>query len=237
METLSMQVFRLVSQQAGLTDRQITNRLKGMNAPQQPINIAARGLAEKGIIERRRRDDGLIGNYAITQQAPANLGNIGLPHAGSAVTPITSDHAPAASAIPRRGRPPAIDKQIYTSPALQEDALKHALKIWLSKNSWETTIAWRNVPGIDILATRNSERWVIEVKGIGSRPEMRVNYFIGILGETLQRMDDPNSKYSIALPDVSQFRRLWERLPHLAKKRTGITALFVNEEGQVTEVS
>jgi len=64
-----------------------------------------------------------------------------------------------------------------------------------------------------------------------------VNYFIGILGETLQRMNDPASKYSIALPDVQQFRRLWDRLPRLAKQRTQITALFVNADGQVIEVA
>lgn len=122
-------------------------------------------------------------------------------------------------------------------PNLQEDTLKLALESWLHNHDWCTTVAWGKSRGIDIVATRGSERWVIEVKGIGSRPEMRVNYFIGILGETLQRMDDPNSKYSIALPDVSQFHGLWGRLPHVAKERTKITALFVNEQAQVTERS
>ena len=65
---------------------------------------------------------------------------------------------------------------------------------------------------------------------------MRVNYFLGILGETLQRMDDLFAKYSIALPDVPQFHKLWERLPQLAKRRTEITALFVTAQGAVTEV-
>jgi hypothetical protein len=63
---------------------------------------------------------------------------------------------------------------------------------------------------------------------------MRVNYFLAILGETLQRMDDPRAKYSIALPDVQQFRTLWQRFPHTAKERTEITALFVSEDGKVT---
>lgn len=64
---------------------------------------------------------------------------------------------------------------------------------------------------------------------------MRVNYFLGILGETLQRMADEEAKYSIALPDVPQFRGLWSRLPELAKSRTTITALFVSPEGVVRE--
>ncbi len=66
---------------------------------------------------------------------------------------------------------------------------------------------------------------------------MRVNYFLGVLGELLQRMTDPAAKYSIALPDLPQFRRLWDRLPELAKQRTGISALFVSESGRVDEVA
>ena len=65
---------------------------------------------------------------------------------------------------------------------------------------------------------------------------MRVNYFLHVLGEAPQRMDDPHAAYSIALPDLKQFRNLWGRLPQLAKQRTGITAIFVNEDGNV-EVS
>jgi len=66
---------------------------------------------------------------------------------------------------------------------------------------------------------------------------MRVNYFLSILGELLQRMDDPDARYSIALPDMKQFRRLWQRLPDLAKSRTEISALFVDGSGRVEEVS
>ena len=62
---------------------------------------------------------------------------------------------------------------------------------------------------------------------------MRVNYFLAILGETLQRMSDPDANYSIALPDMPQFHGLWERLPMLAKERTKITALFVTRSGEV----
>jgi hypothetical protein len=64
---------------------------------------------------------------------------------------------------------------------------------------------------------------------------MRVNYFLAILCETLQRMADSDAKYSIALPDIAQFRGLWSRLPELAKSRTTITALFVSPEGEVRE--
>ena len=58
---------------------------------------------------------------------------------------------------------------------------------------------------------------------------MRVNYFLGALGELLQRMDKPEAMYSIAFPDMQQFRRLWERLPALARERMQISALFVDK--------
>ena len=74
------------------------------------------------------------------------------------------------------------------------------------------------------------------MKGGGSLDPMRVNYFLAVLGEALQRMDDPAARYSIALPDMKQFRGLWSRLPALAKTRTQITALFVAPSGDVVEV-
>jgi len=66
---------------------------------------------------------------------------------------------------------------------------------------------------------------------------MNVNYFLNILGEILQRMDDPNARYSIALPDVPHFRNRWNRLPALAKTLTGITALLIDGDGNVTQLA
>jgi hypothetical protein len=48
-------------------------------------------------------------------------------------------------------------------------------------------------------------------------------------------MDDPNAKYSIALPDMKQFRNLWNRFPKLAKERTQISAMFVSTDGSILE--
>lgn len=119
---------------------------------------------------------------------------------------------------------------------LSEDDAKRKLQAWLEAAGWNVGVIWGRGHGIDIEARRGDSRWVIEVKGEGSLNAMRVNYFLGILGELLQRMDDPAARYSIALPDHRQFRGLWDRLPVLAKQRTGISALFVAGSGQVTEV-
>ena len=42
---------------------------------------------------------------------------------------------------------------------------------------------------------------------------MRVNYFLGALGELLQRMDSPAARYGLALPAHGQFIGLINRLP------------------------
>jgi hypothetical protein len=119
---------------------------------------------------------------------------------------------------------------------VSEDDAKAKLKAWLEAAGWEVRVAMGREHGIDIDARRSASRWIIEVKGQGTLNPMRVNYFLGALSELLQRMDDPGARYSVAFPDINQFRRLWQRLPVLAKKRTGISALFVAASGQITEV-
>ena len=116
---------------------------------------------------------------------------------------------------------------------LQEEEIKHVLANYLVSNGWTVKVAWGHQQGIDIDAEKNGKRWIIEVKGPGSRQQMRVNYFISILGEALQRMNDINARYSIALPDLEQYRRLWNKLPSLAKERTTIDLILVDENGNI----
>lgn len=118
---------------------------------------------------------------------------------------------------------------------LSEDEVKQRIKAWLEASGWQVAVAWGRVRGIDVQATKGKERWLIEAKGCGSLGAMRVNYFLSMLGELLQRMDDAQARYSIALPDMKQFRGLWQRLPLLAKTRTGISVLFVDAAGNVED--
>jgi hypothetical protein len=203
MSTLAEQIIRLLEQNPGMTDREITDSLRGHSYNQQPINQKCHDLQGRGVLARRKRSDSLIGNYLATQAV--NLVAI------------------------RRDEP----DHMSTNDILSEDDVKQCLEKWLIGDGWQVEIAWGNKPGVDIKAHKESELWLIEVKGGGSRSAMRVNYFLGVLGELLQHMDDPDASYSIAFPDLQQFRRLWERLPALAKQRTGISALFVNKDGDV----
>ena len=207
MPSLGDEIMQLLRRKPGLTDREITDLLRGRSALQQPINSTCRNLERRGQLRRERRSDNLIGNYAADDKSGPPLG------------------AQAASAD---------EKASYKVPTeLSEDIVKAAVAAWLRSHGWEVQLAEGRAHGIDIEARRGSERWVIEAKGLGSSDPMRVNYFLAVLGCLLQRMSDDRATYSIALPDHRQFERLWMRLPALAKQRTGISLLLVSDAGQV----
>jgi hypothetical protein len=174
MASLKEQILTWVGTTPGLTDQELANEIFGPKAPQQSVNQAARALADKGQVQRRKRKDGKIGNYA--------AGPAGIDEDSPIPTAATLD----------RGH----------SPILTEDEVKRSIQIWLEAAGWKVQVIWGKGHGIDIEAQRDGQRWLIEAKGGGSRDAMRVNYFLAILGELLQRMNDLNAHYSIALPGL-----------------------------------
>jgi hypothetical protein len=120
---------------------------------------------------------------------------------------------------------------------LPDRTIKRVMADYLTARGWEYTFASVASHGTEIEAKRGVEGWVIEVKSTEYLTFEIINSFVITLGRVLQRMDNTNHKYSIALPDSKPFRRLWDRLPVLAKKRTGITALFIGRTGIVDEVN
>ena len=201
--TIKESIMNYIKQFPGATDTDIEKYLKKTH---QTINQACRSLEKDGYLTRKINSEkgNLIGNYPLDKT-------------------YTSNYAPL------------YKKEVNSDDKepLQEDDIKQILNDYLIKNGWKTKVAWGHQQGIDMEAVKENKRWVIEVKGSGSRQPMRVNYFISILGETLQRMNDSEARYSIALPDLEQFRRLWERLPKLAKERTTIDLILVDDNGNI----
>jgi len=200
--TISQRIEALVLQSPGLTDREITDSLFSRAAPQQPVNRACRLLQQSGRLARRRRPQGLIGNYPAVRFSKT-------PHPHSQV-------------------PTDVQK------LLSEDQVKRSVSNWMQSAGWHVRVMWGTATGTDIQGQRGNRKWLVEVKGSGKYPQMRVNYFLSVLGEILQRMDDIEAVYSIALPDIDQYRRLWERLPRLARERTRLTLLLVDSSGHIT---
>jgi hypothetical protein len=197
MATLKERIAGLIKTSPGLTDREVTDRLLGASVGQQAVNQAARALEGAGSVVRRPRPDGRIGNYPDNPNSEPGL---------------NERVAAQESTI------------LWDGPS--EDDVKRDVERWLRADGWHVDVKWGRDRGIDIDATKEGARWIIEAKGCGSRDQMRVNYFVSLLGELLQRMSDSKARYSIALPDMRQYRSLWQRLPRLAKSRTGVTQLF-----------
>lgn len=203
------EILKAILEQPGITDRRLAEAILGAGTPQQRVNGYCRDLAAQGRILRKLRPDGLIGNF------------------------LVAEYTPQPDGVLLKLTPKRLQSQQLAELFLSEDELKRILERWLTAQGWTVEIAWARSPGIDLLARKDGKRWIIEAKGQGSLAPMRVNYFLGALGETLQRMDDPSATYSVAFPDVKQFRNLWSRLPQLARERTQISALFVTHDGQI----
>lgn len=189
---------------------------------------------EPGLTDRQLAD-ALLGQSA-PQQA-VNQAARALVDAGTLTRSKRPDgrvgNFPTGVALPPRA---AVRRDADQATGMTEDEVKAGVAGWLERDGWTVVVRWGHERGIDIEATRDGERWVIEAKGSGSLQPMRVNYFISMLGETLQRMDDPSARYSIALPDMTQYRGLWDRLPRLAKSRTTISILLVEDDSTVTHL-
>jgi hypothetical protein len=84
---------------------------------------------------------------------------------------------------------------------------------------------------VDIHAERDGERLLLEAKGQTNRRPQQSHDFLGGLGELLQRMDDPDATYGLALPDHPQYRALVQRLPELIWDRLNLVVYFVSGIG------
>ncbi len=121
---------------------------------------------------------------------------------------------------------------------ITEDEVKEAVRAHLTVHGFDIEVAWGRVRGIDIEARHpDGRRYVIEAKAeVGKRGPQQVNYFLGMLGELVQRMDDAQASYGIALPDNRQYRGLVDRLPALAKERLRLTTFWISRDGDAFNV-
>lgn len=101
---------------------------------------------------------------------------------------------------------------------LEEDEVKVAVLCAL-EGEWKLEkCARRKEPGPDLVFAQGAEKLIIEAKGEGSRDQMRVNYFLAVLGEILQRMTGPENIYGVALPAHRQFTDLVAKISKVGKR-------------------
>jgi hypothetical protein len=171
----------------------------------QAVNQAARRLEAQGRLRRFTGPDGKIVN--------------GLPD-----SPPQQISGPTPQPVVAGSR---------DSSRITEDEVKRAVRAHLIAQGFDVAVAWGRVRGTDIDARHpDGRRYVIEAKAeVGKNGPQQVNYFLGLLGELVQRMDDAQASYGIALPDNRQYRGLVNRLPALAKERLRLTVFWVSRDG------
>ena len=205
-----------------------------MTLQQQIIGL----LARQNSLSDRQITDHLLGSHQAQQpvhQSCRKLEKAGvLQRVKVTGSPITNVLLPEA-----QGQPTDRQAVLPVAPAaLSEEAINAAIRTWLAAQGWSvTSYCSGKERGIDIVARQAEQPWIIEVKGSGKTAQVEQNYMYGNLGQLLFKMNDLSARYSVAFPDKPKFVRLWERLPQLAKQRLNITVLFVNEQGEVREVS
>ena len=213
MATLGDRILEAI-RYAPLDDDVLARRL-GV-AQRQSVNQAARRLEVQGLLRRIPGPGGKIVNALPAQPT----------YEPTSVLPPSSD---AASVVPQLPRTPMHSRQRFASDRITEDDVKEAVRAHLAADGFVVEVAWGRTPGIDIVARHvDGRRYVIEAKAeVGIAGAQQHNYFVGMLGELIQRMDDPEATYAIALPDNRQYRGLADRLPGLAKRRMTLAVFWV----------
>ena len=215
---LRQQILALISETPGMTDREITNKLKNRSAPEQPVHRVCRALERDGIIFRKNRfNEGIIGNYLVPRDDSPTSNSTQFPEPES----LPLDRSQYGVLSPRR---------------IEQDHVKGAIEQWLVTSGWTVEFAGAQQRGLDLEATKSGARWVIEARGQGEDNPMGRNYFSIVLGNIVQRMDDADTKYSLAFPEIEPFLGMWRLFPPEAKSRLGLTILFVDASGRVKEV-
>ncbi len=121
---------------------------------------------------------------------------------------------------------------------INKDDLKNLLFKHLKKTGWTILfVSEHNKKGIDIIAERDSKKWLIEVKGCTITKGIVLQDFFLMLGKLLFFMKDPSAKYSIAVPEMKNSHKLWDKLPSDAKQRTDISILYGQRNGDFTEAN
>lgn len=114
MARIQQRLLDYIAQHPGLSDRQLTDAIEGRESPQQRINAEAKVLASRGQIIRRRRGDGILGNYPADATVPD--ASLTAEQRDATAVSYTSAIAP-----PRVGKVPACPTELpfYVSESVQ----------------------------------------------------------------------------------------------------------------------
>jgi hypothetical protein len=229
MSSVSQQIIALLESSSGLTDREIAERLLGKGAAQQPINQAARMLERQGAIQRKKRPDGLIGNYFINSPLPVS------------------------ATAPKNISTSQLETDV-TKDWFWEGNVVDCLAQFLVTKDWQI-VSKANTHskerGVDIHAAKSKTVLLIEAKGFPStsyrdpkrsseaKPTNPNNqaqqwYSHALLKVMRLQTEYPQAIVALGLPDFPRYRKLFEET-QTGLQKLGIVLLATSEDGDVSE--
>ena len=109
-----------------------------------------------------------------------------------------------------------------------EGFIQNTLESYFDKKGFIVeSIPYTDYAGIHM---ETGEKWRIEAKGFTSN--VGLDFRTG-LGQLIQRMDDPNANYGIAIPNIPSYIRQVEQIRPWVRKKFELHVLVVSEEGDV----
>jgi hypothetical protein len=98
------------------------------------------------------------------------------------------------------------------STGLNEETVKATVAGFLRDRGYTVAVGKKRERGADVRATKEGLKLVLEAKGEGTLNPMFNNFFVSVLGEILQRMNEHATEYGVALPAHRKYSRLIEEL-------------------------
>jgi Winged helix-turn-helix DNA-binding len=199
-------------------------------SPRQTVNRMCRELEDDGLVVRMAGSSGKI----VNQSARSAHASSPSPQPASPASLITVIGPLITLRTDEAARQFAYDGEID----LKEKQVSRAVKAALEADDWQVTVKEGHAHGIDLDAHRGAARLILEARGEGWRSQMRDNYFVGALGQLLQRMDTDEVSYGLALPAHRKFVRLALSLPQLVRMRLALRFYLVRpaEDGLTVAV-
>lgn len=216
-------IISLLNQKPGLTDREITDVLKGSEAHPSQINSEARLLMQKGFLTRAKRHDGKLGNFLTGTDLP--------------IVYPSSELSSSANA----------QADWFWEGNVQEKLASH-----LQRNGWALVSVSNTASkeqGIDIHAEKMGKTLLIEVKGYPSKsyndprrshekkktsPTLQAGHWYShaILKSMRLLTEYPEAQIVIGIPDFRRYRDLFKETKSSLDK-LGFQVWGVDEMGKV----
>lgn len=202
-------VLAAVRGEPGITDDTIARKLKITKAR---ATAHCRALEKGGLVQRRRDESGVEGNFAI----------------------------PTPEELLRRERARERRRSQTVATALTEGDVREAVADWLAVRGFDVErepLSNPARPALDLLARRDGDTLACEALGGGKHLSLPRNAVPQSLGRLVERMGRGHAMYGLAFPDLPAFRASFAKVAPSVRRSLNLHAFFVRRSAGAYEVS